>query len=668
MAYLVTGGTGFLGKRLVARLIERAKSSANGEDDIYLLTMGAPYDDVDALLAWWGHPDCVHFVRGNITQPQLGVADEDVDRLRGTIDHFFHLAAIYDMRASEEANVEANVGGTRHMLALAKDLQARRLHLTSSVAIAGNYEGFFREDMFDEGQVLPTSYHRTKWESERLVRTESEVPWRVYRPGIVVGDSRTGQMDKIDGPYYFFKAIQRIGHYLPEWIPLAGPELGWTNIVPVDFVTSAMDHIAHQPDLDNRAFHLADPKGIRVGELLNTFAKAAHAPQMGLRIDKRILDMIPKGVFSMLLQIPALKYVRRDILADLGIPESVLDNLDLKPRFDTRDAEAALAGSGISVPPLDSYAGLLYDYWQRHLDPDLFKDRSLAGAVRGKTVLITGGSSGIGKASALRIAEAGGIPLLVARTESKLQEVKTEIEGAGGVAKIYPTDLTSLEEIDDLVKRVLAENAKIDFLVNNAGRSIRRGIMHSLDRFDGYERTMQLNYFGTIRLVIGLIPHWRNTGGGHVVNVSSIGVQTNPPRFSAYVASKAALDGFTDCVSSELVHHKITFTTIHMPLVRTPMIGPTKIYDAFPALTPDEAADLVTTAIRTKPKEINTRTGTFGAAMGALAPKLKDQILNMAYKVFPDSTVAATGPSPDQPTQPSNEAKALAHLMKGVYW
>ncbi|MGZ4666207.1 MAG: SDR family oxidoreductase, partial [Frankiaceae bacterium] len=132
--------------------------------------------------------------------------------------------------------------------------------------------------------------------------------------------------------------------------------------------------------------------------------------------------------------------------------------------------------------------------------------------------------------------------------------------------------------------------------------------------------------------------------------------------------SKAALDGFTDCVSSELVHHKITFTTIHMPLVRTPMIGPTKIYDAFPALTPDEAADLVTTAIRTKPKEINTRTGTFGAAMGALAPKLKDQILNMAYKVFPDSTAAATGPSPDQPTQPSNEAKALAHLMKGVYW
>ena len=442
----------------------------------------------------------MHFVRGNITQPQLGMADEDIDRLQGKIDHFFHLAAIYDMRASEEANVEANVGGTRHMLALAKDLQARRLHLTSSVAIAGNYEGFFREDMFDEGQVLPTSYHRTKWESERLVRTESEVPWRVYRPGIVVGDSRTGQMDKIDGPYYFFKAIQRIGHYLPEWIPLAGPELGWTNIVPVDFVTSAMDHIAHQPDLDNRAFHLTDPKGIRVGESLNIFAKAAHAPQMGLRIDKRILDMIPKGVFSMLLQIPALKYVRRDILADLGIPESVLDNLDLKPRFDTRDAEAALAGSGISVPPLDSYAGLLYDYWQRHLDPDLFKDRSLAGAVRGKTVLITGGSSGIGKTSALRIAEAGGIPLLVARTESKLQEVKKEIEGAGGVAKIYPTDLTSLEEIDDLVKRVLAENAKIDFLVNNAGRSIRRGIMHSLDRFDGYERTMQLNYFGTIRL------------------------------------------------------------------------------------------------------------------------------------------------------------------------
>jgi NAD(P)-dependent dehydrogenase (short-subunit alcohol dehydrogenase family) len=667
VAYLVTGGTGFLGKRLVARLIERAQASTDGQDDIYLLTMGAPYDNFDALLARWGDPDCVHFVRGNITQPQLGMSDEDVDRLRGKIDHFFHLAAIYDMRASEQTNIEANVGGTRHMLALAKDLQARRLHLTSSVAIAGNYEGFFREDMFDEGQYLPTPYHRTKWESERLVRTESEVPWRVYRPGIVVGDSRTGEMDKIDGPYYFFKAIQRIGHYLPEWVPLAGPELGWTNVVPVDFVTSALDHIAHQPDLDYRAFHLTDPKGIRVGESLNIFAQAAHAPQMGLRVDKRILDMIPKGLFSMLLQIPALKYVRRDILADLGIPESVLENIELKPRFDTRDAEAALAGSGIGVPPLASYAGLLYDYWQRHLDPELFKDRSLAGAVGGKTVLITGGSSGIGKTTAVKIAEAGGVPLLVARTESKLREVQKEIEAAGGTAKIYPTDLTSLEAIDDLVQRVLADNAKVDFLVNNAGRSIRRGIMHSLDRFDGYERTMQLNYFGTIRLIMGLIPHWRSTGGGHIVNVSSIGVQTNPPRFSAYVASKAALDGFTDCVSSELVHHKITFSTIHMPLVRTPMIGPTKIYDAFPALTPDEAAELVATAIRTKPKEINTRVGTFGAAVGALAPKLKDQILNMAYKVFPDSTASKSAEA-GQETQPSNEAKALAHLMKGVYW
>src|ERR671937_2085133 len=177
---------------------------------------------------------------------------------------------------------------------------------------------------------------------------------------------------------------------------------------------------------------------------------------------------------------------------------------------------------------------------------------------------------------------------------------------------------------------------------------------------------MQLNYFGAIRMIIALMPHFRERKRGHIINVSSIGVQTNPPRFSAYVGSKAALDAFTRVVSSETIGDGVTFTTIHMPLVRTPMIAPTKMYDAFPTITPDEAADMICEAIRAKPKQINTRLGTFGEVAYALAPKAMDQILHMAYRVFPDSAAARGEKDPDE--KASMEQVAMANLMRGVHW
>jgi NAD(P)-dependent dehydrogenase (short-subunit alcohol dehydrogenase family) len=283
-----------------------------------------------------------------------------------------------------------------------------------------------------------------------------------------------------------------------------------------------------------------------------------------------------------------------------------------------------------------------------------------------QVVVITGASSGIGRASALKIAAAGGVPLLLARSQDKLEEVQQEIEAAGGTAYVYSTDLTDVEAIQATVDRMLAEHAAIDMLVNNAGRSIRRSVALSLDRFHDYERTMQLNYFGAIKMVMCLLPHMRERRFGHVVNVSSIGAQTNPPRFSAYVASKAALDAWTRVVSSEVIGDNITFTTIHMPLVRTKMIAPTKMYDAFPTITPDEAGDLVCEAIRSKPKTINTRLGAFGEVAYALAPKAVDQILHTAYKVFPDSAAAKGEKDPNE--KASVEQIAMANLMRGVHW
>ena len=660
MSYFVTGATGFIGRHLVQELLR------NREGEVFALVRAGSRERLAQLAEDWEGGERVTPVVGDLTQERLGVEQSWIDEHRGKVEHFFHLAAVYDMTADDEDNDRANVTGTRNAVALANALEAGILHHASSVAVTGSYKGMFREDMFDEGQKLPSSYHQTKFDSEKIAREESSVPWRVYRPSVVIGHSKTGEMDKIDGPYYFFKALQKARHALPEWFPLVGLEFGYTNIVPVDYVAAAMDHIAHQPGLDGQAFHLMASKSQRSGEVLNTFAKAAHAPHMAIRIDKRLTDALPKGVGSLLLQLPALKGVRRSILADLGIPEEILGHLGFTAQFDTRDSERALAGTGIEVPPLDSYAERIWDYWERVLDPDLYKDRSFEAAINGRTVVITGASSGIGRAAAMKIAKAGGIPILVARSMDKLEEAKAEIEAAGGTACAYSADLSALDSIDDLVKQILDEHVAVDMLVNNAGRSIRRSIALSQDRFHDFERTMQLNYFGAIRLTMGLLPHMRERGSGHIVNVSSIGAQTNPPRFSAYVASKAALDAWTRVVSSEVVGDGITFTTIHMPLVRTPMIAPTKMYDSFPTITPDEAGDLVCEALRAKPKQINTRLGTFGEVAYALAPKAVDQVLHMAYKVFPDS--AAAKGQKDENEKASMEQVAMANLMKGVHW
>jgi NAD(P)-dependent dehydrogenase (short-subunit alcohol dehydrogenase family) len=670
VSYFVTGATGFIGRNLIELLLER-------EGTIYVLVREGSRGRLEELRSRWGDEQGrIVPVIGDVTQEKLGCGDR-ISELKGKVEHFFHLAAIYDMTADAESQRTANVEGTRQAVELAEAIEAKRFHMVSSIAAAGLYDGTFTEGMFEEAKDVENHpYFQTKHESERVVREECDVPWRVYRPGIVVGHSETGEIDKIDGPYYFFKLLQRLRHALPEWFPGVGIEGREINIVPVDFVVRAMDHIAHLEGLDGKAFHLTDPKPLRAGQVMNVFARAAHAPEAAMRIDSRMFGFIPKQVRAGIQMLPPVKRITDQILADLGIPRQVLVYIDYPTKFDSTQAQEALKGTDIKVPPLPSYAEVLWDYWERHLDPDLFKDRSLAGAIGGKTVLITGASSGIGKATAVKAAAAGAKVLLVARTPEKLEQTKAEIEEGGGEAEIHPCDLSDIPDVERLVEEVLDQHGRVDVLVNNAGRSIRRSVALSYDRFHDFERTMQLNYFGALRLTLGLLPAMRKRTegrrGGHVINISSIGVQTNTPRFSAYVASKAALDAWARCVASEVVDDGVHITTIHMPLVRTPMIAPTKMYDAFPTITPDEAAEMICDAMIRKPKKVATRLGNFGELLYNISPKASDAILNTAYKLFPDSS-AAKGKKredgkPEKEEELSTEGVAFAYLMRGVHW
>lgn len=709
MSYFVTGATGFIGRHLVELLLERGGT-------VHVLVREGSRGRLEELRSRWGMgEDRVVGEIGDLAEPRLGLPDARIEELRGRVDHFLHLAAIYDMEADAESQRVANVEGTRAAVELAGALEAGRFHMVSSIAAAGLYRGTWREDMFEEADDLDTHpYFRTKHDSEAVVRTECERPWRVYRPGIVVGHSETGEMDKIDGPYYFFKLIRRLRDAVPRWVPMLGIEGREINLVPVDFVAAAIDHIAHLDGLDGRAFHLTDPEPRSAGEVIDIFARAAHGPQSAARVPPEALDVASPLLRGALAALPAADLVADRLLAEFGIPRAVLTYVNYPTSFDCRDAQRALAGTEIRVPALEAYAGRLWDYWERHLDPDLFGDRTLVGAVRGRrglvsgaaqvlghqvpdealrvgrrltgsaslekavrgrVVMVTGASSGIGRSAALRIADAGGTVLLVARTPEKLEETRERIEAGGGVAHIHRCDLAEIDDIDRMADEVLAQHGRVDVLVNNAGRSIRRSIALSYDRFHDFERTMQLNYFGAVKLILRFLPGMRDRRSGQIVDISSIGVQTNTPRFSAYVASKAALDAFGRCIASEVIDDGVYVTTIHMPLVRTPMIAPTGMYKRFPTITPERAAEMICEAIIHHPKRIATPLGTLGQLLYALNPRSMDYVLNSAYHLFPDSRAARgerprerAGAGPPAEEGPSGEQVAFAYLMRGIHW
>ncbi|MGP0094828.1 MAG: SDR family oxidoreductase [Xanthobacteraceae bacterium] len=659
MIYFITGASGFIGKRLVRALLSHPGSI------VHFLVRDPSPERVGKLLNYWNvGGDRAIPVAGDLTREGLGVAQGDVETLTNKVEHFFHLGAVYALDADPQTEMTTNVDGTRHAVRFAESIGAKRFHHMSSIAAAGLYRGMFREDMWEQADGLDHPYFASKHQAEGVIRSECRLPWRIYRPGIVVGDSKTGEMDKIDGPYYFFKLIQKMRRVLPPWMPGIGIEGGRINLVPVDFVVSALDYLAHLDGLDGRCFHLTDPNPRRAGDILAIFARAAHAPELTIRINAALFGLIPRGVLDNLMTLPPARRIRQAVMKDLGLPDDVLTFINYPTRFDCRETQRLLQATEIRVPSLEDYAWRLWDYWERNLDPDLFVDRSLRGRVDKRVVLVTGGSSGIGRATAFKIANAGAITLIVGRDVEKLAATKQEAAARGLPLITYPADIADPAQCAALVEKINSEHGGVDILINNAGRSIRRGIEHSFDRLHDFERTMQVNYFGSLRLAMGFLPEMVRKQRGHVINISSIGVLANAPRFSAYVASKAALEAWTRCAASEFLDRGVDFTIINFPLVRTPMIAPTKFYQHVAALTPEEAADLVVDAIIRRPARIATRLGIFGQIVNALSPRLAQVIQNSTFRLFPDS---ATGAKPASEV-PTADQIAFTQLLRGLHY
>jgi thioester reductase-like protein/short-subunit dehydrogenase len=632
MRYVVTGGTGFIGRRVVSRLLD-----THPDAEVWVLVRRSSLGRFERLAESWG--DRAKPLVGELTEPQLGLTEEAMAEL-AAVDHVVHCAAIYDITAGEAEQRAANVEGTQAVIELARRLDAT-LHHVSSIAVAGDFHGEYTEDDFDIGQQLPTPYHQTKFEAELLVRSTSRLRYRIYRPAVVVGDSRTGEMDKVDGPYYFFGMLAKLA-VLPRFTPMMLPDTGRTNIVPVDYVADALVALLHADGRDGQTFHLTSPKTIGLRGIYRGVAATAGLPALR--------GSLPTSVAAPVLKVRGRPKVWRNMVAtQLGIPGEVLDVVDLAPTFISDQTQKALRGTGITVPEFSSYAPALWRYWAEHLDPDRARRDDPEGPLVGRHVIITGASSGIGRAAAIAVAERGATVFALARNGDALDDLVEEIRTNGGQAYAFTCDVTDSGSVDHTVKDILGRFGHVDYLVNNAGRSIRRSVVNQTDRMHDYERVMAVNYFGAVRMVLALLPHWRERRFGHVVNVSSAGVQARSPKYSAYLPTKAALDAFSEVVATETLSDHVTFTNIHMPLVATPMIKPSRKLNPVPPISAEHAAAMVVRGLIDKPLRIDTPLGTLSEAGHYFTPKLSRRILHQVYLGYPDSA-AARGESQPAPT------------------
>jgi NAD(P)-dependent dehydrogenase (short-subunit alcohol dehydrogenase family) len=502
--------------------------------------------------------------------------------------------------------------------------------------------------MFDEGQQHAHVYHQSKFQSEAVVRSfREQARFRIliYRPSAIIGHSQTGYIDKIDGPYYLFILVSQLKRWIPSVVSIPVLKTRMTlDMVPVDYVVQGLICISQQAadalTDDSFCFHLTNPDSPSLSELFLLLLKYADGPAAGPRIP---IDGVTKflGIkqFKLALQLKAVRMLKKELFDLLKLPESALEALMPNVTFSADRTCKLLKESAIELPRLEVYIETLWQYYSRHLDP--YKHRSFYArkAFKGKRVLITGGSSGIGLESAKLAFQHGAHVILVARHADKLAAAEAAIKqlpAEGGQITTYPCDLSDLEACDALIESVKNSFGCVDILYSNAGRSIRRSVSKSEGRFHDLERTMQLNYFGAARLIMGILPLMRQQGSGHIIHSSSMGTLSATPRFGPYMASKIALDTLMDAMAAELTNHNIQFSSIKFPLVKTPMVAPTSAFKNAKLTSPEQAANMFMDTVIDKTRHKLTATGALLGFVAWISPKFMTQLYNYGFQIWPD--------------------------------
>lgn len=418
----------------------------------------------------------------------------------------------------------------------------------------------------------------------------------VYRAPWVTGSSATGELDADDPVAVAFDVLRRIAATVPSWFPAPAPDIGVIEIVPADVLARMVVEGSSRPepgivDLPGRSHLKVD--------LFNDLARIVGAPLLSRNVD-------PNGIFQLFPHIrssfqfwPPTRRMAAKMMEELGFAPSIAAAL-AEPTPQARGPEATPA----EVPAVGEYVARLYGHWVAH-HAGTRRSVQPARAVDGEVIMVTGASSGIGRALSLQLAGAGAHVLLVARREQELKSLAAEIHSLGGKADVYPADLSSNSEVAALVESVLAAHGHVDVLVNNAAHSILRLIGDQVDRLHDFERTMAVNYFGPVALMLGFLPTMRARGGGHVVNVLSVAAQSPATGFAAYGASKAALDYLGQCIDAELGVDGVSVSNVYMGVVASPMVPSLDPYEGMDVFTCDEAAAIVAEAVVERPAAVS---------------------------------------------------------------
>ncbi|NEN79550.1 SDR family NAD(P)-dependent oxidoreductase [Nocardioides zeae] len=626
--HLVTGAAGFLGRQLVLELLHR-----HARDRVVALVR----DGEDELRGWLDARRAdlarLEVIRGEVTAEQCGVAADQVSVLSGERVHMYHTAARYDLARADAAQDEkVNVEGTRRALELAKTIAAASFAHVSTVMVAGRYQGIWTEEHYEEAPGWPTSYASSKHRAELLVR-DSSVPVRgIYRLGVLVGDASTGSHFKEDGVYGFFEAIRSVDRSVPRGLPL--PTIGWGPIplCPVDHAARAVVALAANADRGLAVHHVFEDDVLRADEIMRLVLEAAGR--------ERILDLAWVGHAVQDFNERAehdtvLTQLRDDILAilrDAGIPQHLLAELHQPTQFSNDITSAHLRELGIESTMFTSYVSRIWYGWLAHRMRDACARRRAF--FSGKHVVMTGGSSGIGAEMLRRMLDSGVASVVVlGRHAERVASVVAPHPERERVEHL-PCDLLDPEDVTSAVDQLLSDDRPIDVLVLSAGLSIDRRLLDMTDDLNELARMTQVNFLAPTHLIRGLVPLMEGRPDARVVTISTISTQLDVPGFSVYAATKAALDRVFSVLPAELAGKGISFVTVRLPLVKTPMTDVHVRLRDVPMLSVGRASEIVLAALETGDARAGTWLGSMFEVLQNLHPELARALSSIGWRAY----------------------------------